>query len=117
MYLSPAWRQALRRAAQLLVGALLGSAACLADGPPPSLPRLAPPELVRDGDQPIVVAAGHAAPQLVDLDGDGLRDLLVGQMEDGRLRIYRNRGSATAPRFAGFEWLEAEGERMSVPAG
>jgi uncharacterized protein (DUF2141 family) len=40
----------------------------------------------------------RSAPALVDLDGDGLLDLVVGGEEGGAL-VYRNRGTATEPRF------------------
>jgi hypothetical protein len=40
----------------------------------------------------------RSAPALVDLDGDGLLDLLVGTDDEG-LRLLRNRGTRTEPRF------------------
>jgi hypothetical protein len=50
-----------------------------------------------------------------DIDGDGLRDLLVGQYDHGRLRLYRNTGSNAAPVFEDFAWLKAGNELASVP--
>lgn len=40
-------------------------------------------------------------PTLADLDRDGLTDLIVGGF-DGRIRFYRNLGTAGAPRFDAF---------------
>lgn len=40
----------------------------------------------------------NTAPALADLDGDGDLDLLVGEAS-GQLNLYRNEGSARAPRF------------------
>lgn len=60
---------------------------------------------------------GHAAPIFFDWDGDGLRDLLVGQFGDGKLRIYRNTGKKDAPAFEGFEWFKAGGEVAKVETG
>jgi hypothetical protein len=40
-----------------------------------------------------------ASPELVDLDGDGDLDVLVGGI-DGHLRFFRNTGSASTPAFA-----------------
>lgn len=50
----------------------------------------------------IDVDVGHAAPLLADFDKDGIQDLLVGQFGEGRLRIYRNTGTNSAPAFKSF---------------
>ena len=65
----------------------------------------------------IDVEIGHAAPLVADWDGDGVRDLLVGQFQGGHLRIYRKVGTDTEPRFAGFEKLRTGKELASVPSG
>ncbi|HYE98675.1 MAG TPA: hypothetical protein VEJ18_07175, partial [Planctomycetota bacterium] len=49
----------------------------------------APVRLEAEGG-PIDTDVGHAAPYMYDIDRDGVRDLLVGQFGQGRLRIYRN---------------------------
>ena len=36
---------------------------------------------------------------MADFDGDGLKDLLVGQFGHGKLRIYRNSGTTTKTQF------------------
>lgn len=77
-------------------------------------PLAAPLRVLADG-APIDVSYGHATPLFVDWDGDGLRDLLVGQYAGGRLRVYRNEGTPTAPRFGSFHWFETEAGRASVP--
>ena len=61
-----------------------------------------------------------AKPHLADLDRDGLIDLLVGGF-DGRIRFYRNVGSATQPLFSGSteapgNSLQLGGINTSVPA-
>ena len=43
--------------------------------------------------------SGHAAPFFGDFDGDGLKDLLVGEYYQGRLRIYHNVGRKASPKF------------------
>ena len=57
------------------------------------------PFRVQAGGKPIDVDVGHAAPYVVDFDGDGIRDLLVGQFGQGRCRIYKNTGTDKAPQF------------------
>ena len=63
----------------------------------------------------------YAMPTLRDMDGDGLLDLLVGVKEPlasekgvltgyvGRVRIYRNMGTAESPRFGGYSNLSVNG--------
>lgn len=80
-------------------------------------PRLGPPVRLQAAGQPIDVEVGHAAPTVWDFDGDGVPDLLVGQFGGGKLRLYRNLGTASAPRFEGHAWFEAGGAAASVPAG
>lgn len=88
---------------------------------------------------PIDVSVGHAAPYVIDFDGDGVRDLLVGEFGEGRfpdeclpadvverfgpgafasskLRVYRNIGTNSAPRFGGFQYMEAGGQVASIPS-
>jgi len=47
----------------------------------------------------------YSAPLMTDWNGDGKKDLLVGQFELGRLRFYPNIGENDAPVFDGFEYL------------
>ena len=49
--------------------------------------------------KPIDAPMGNAAPCYGDFDGDGVKDLLVGQFEDGKLKIYRNLGTNRRPKF------------------
>ncbi|MFI5402863.1 MAG: hypothetical protein ACHQ1G_08005 [Planctomycetota bacterium] len=73
----------------------------------------APVRLESDG-KPIDVTGGHAAPAVADVDGDGQRDLLVGQfLGEGQdlfrapIRLYKG------PRFETFAYLPD----VSVPSG
>ncbi|MHC5011717.1 MAG: FG-GAP repeat domain-containing protein [Planctomycetota bacterium] len=90
----------------------------LAEVVPPQLPGgLAAPQKVLCAGEPIDVDIGHAAPCFVDFDGDGLRDLLVGQFGDGKLRIYKNVGDRSAPKFEDFTLFQAGPGDGKVPSG
>ena len=78
---------------------------------------LAPPVQLQAGGQPINVGMGHAAPFVADLKGDGRMVLLVGQFGQGKLRLYPNLGTQSEPKFDRFEWFQAGGQVVSLPAG
>jgi hypothetical protein len=83
----------------------------------PGKVELEKPFLATAAGKVIQVDVGHAAPILADYDGDGLKDLLVGQFGQGRLRIYKNVGTATNPKFNSFEWFKAGDKIAEVEAG
>jgi hypothetical protein len=70
--------------------------------------ELAPPIKIESAGAPIDVEIGHAAPFFADVTGDGNDDLLVGQFSGGKLRVYKNVGTAGKPRFDGFFFLPVE---------
>ena len=78
---------------------------------------LAAPFRVRDAAGFIDVDVGHAAPLVADFDGDGVPDLLVGQFGDGKLRIYKNVGTAKEPKFDGFTWFKTGEQEARIPSG
>ena len=73
---------------------------------------------VMAGGQPIDVGhSGLAAPCYADLDGRGVKDLLVGEGDEGRLRIYHNYGTNARPQFKEFAWFTTGTELGHVPWG
>ena len=79
--------------------------------------ELADPVRIEAAGKPIDTEIGHAAPFVCDFDGDGLKDLLVGQFGDGLLWIYRNEGTNSEPRLAaGVKFKEGK-EDGRVPSG
>ena len=71
-----------------------------------------PVRLQADGAPVRVESPGYAAPGWADVDGDGRKDLLVGQFAQGKIRVFRNLGGT---RLAPGEWLQAGGEVAQVP--
>jgi hypothetical protein len=78
---------------------------------------LAPVQVQAAGQALDVQREGHSAPFVGDFFEDGTLALLVGQYDDGRLRIYRNTGTRAKPRFDSYIWFEAGGKIATVPVG
>jgi hypothetical protein len=57
---------------------------------------------------------GHSSPWIVDVDGDGVKDLVVGDFS-GKFRFYRNEGTDQQPRYAKPVNLQAGGVDAQVP--
>ena len=58
-----------------------------------------------------------AEPFMVDWDGDGVTDLLVGQFSPGKVSFYKNTGTNQNPVFTFSNYLQADGSDISVSAG
>ena len=71
-----------------------------------------PTRLEVDGVAVRVESPGYAAPCWADLDGDGKKDLLVGQFNKGKIRVFKNLGGG---KLGEGKWLEAEGAVAEVP--
>jgi hypothetical protein len=86
-----------------------------ADGAAPD--EFLPPVRLEAAGKAIDTQIGHAAPFVGDMDGDGVRDLLVGQFGEGLLWIYRNEGTDARPKLAaGVKFKEGKVEGR-VPTG
>jgi hypothetical protein len=72
----------------------------------------APVRLKADGAAIRVERPGYACPCWADVDGDGKMDLLVGQFNGGKIRVFKGLGRG---EFAGGTWLQAEGKAAEVP--
>jgi hypothetical protein len=77
----------------------------------------APTRLCADG-QPIQIGAlssiAHAGPCLADVDGDGDRDLLVGDFP-GYFWLFENRGDDRRPVYTAKGKLQAGGTAAKTP--
>ena len=71
-------------------------------------------KIVDDG-KAIVQGGSSLVPCVVDWNGDGKKDLLVGQ-SFGKIRLYLNQGTDNAPVFKSFTYLQAGGKVISLPS-
>ena len=71
------------------------------------------PIRLEGGGEPVrVESPGYAAPCWADMDGDGKKDLLVGQFNQGKIKVYKNLGDG---KLAAGSWLNADGKVAEVP--
>lgn len=59
----------------------------------------------------------YGSPCIVDWDGDGLKDLVMGQFTSGKIRFYANSGSNDSPVFTGFSYIQSDGADITLPYG
>jgi hypothetical protein len=97
----------------LLVGALDGKLRLYYNeggGLPPDLRHTL---FVADAVGDLVVPYGYSSPAMADFDGDGAKDLIVGNAE-GELYYYRNTGTHAAPAFVTGWRCESESQPLDL---
>lgn len=65
-------------------------------------------QFVQEDGADMIVPGLRPSPHVIDIDGDGVRDLLVGNTE-GQILLYRNQGADDSPLFSGYELVSSEG--------
>lgn len=95
----------------MIVFALLPAAVSMA-----ALPQFAAPFKVQAGGGDLTVEL-ISDPFMVDWDGDGLNDLIVGQFTGGKIRFYPNTGTNQNPAFSGYTFLQADGADITTTYG
>lgn len=64
-------------------------------------------DFAKENDQDLVVPSARSSPEVLDLDGDGKKDLLTGNTE-GELLLYVNVGTDAEPEFSGYLRVESD---------
>jgi hypothetical protein len=70
-------------------------------------------QFIQEDGTDMIVPSLRASPEIMDLDGDGVKDLLSGNTE-GQLLLYRNIGSDEAPVFSGSVPIESDGAAIDL---
>ncbi len=69
--------------------------------------------LIESNGKPIEYNRPYVGPAIYDLDNDGLDDLITSD-KYGNLRFYKNVGTKSNPKYNGFEFIIAEGEKAQI---
>jgi hypothetical protein len=59
----------------------------------------------------------YGSPCVYDWNGDGLKDLILGEFNYGNIRLYLNSGTNAAPVFTTYTLLAADGVAITLPYG
>lgn len=59
----------------------------------------------------------YGSPCIYDWNGDGLKDLIVGEFTYGNIRLYMNSGTNAAPVFTTYTLMTADGVAITLPYG
>ena len=70
--------------------------------------------IVQDSAGDLLVSSGRSSPALMDFDGDGRVDLLVGNT-NGEILLYPNEGSDATPSFSTYDRVTANGVEIDLP--
>lgn len=97
---------------------ILLSLAALPQGPRQESPQFHAPVRLKAGAEYVKVEApGYAAPALFDVNGDGKKDLIVGQFSGGKMQLFLGQGVSDTglPKLQKGSWLQADGDIAEVP--
>lgn len=78
--------------------------------------EFARPVLLEAGGEPIKVEPpGYACPSWADWDGDGKKDLLVGQFNKGKIHFFKNESDTGMPKLRKGAMLMTGDKPAEVP--
>jgi hypothetical protein len=64
----------------------------------------------------LLVPSGRSSPVVMDVDGDGKKDLLTGNT-DGQILFYKNVGTDALPIFSGYTMVQSNGVPIDLAGG
>jgi hypothetical protein len=92
----------------LVVGALDGKIHIFINEGTDTAPDFRVETFAQAGGSPLVVPSSRSSPDILDLDGDGKKDLLTGNT-NGELLFYSNVATDAAPAFSGYVRVDSNG--------
>ena len=101
-------------AKDLVVGDIYGVLHLYINTGPNDAPYFMVAGSITDNGTSLVVPGGRSSPFVIDLDGDGNKDLLTGNTL-GQLLFYANTGTDSEPAYSGYELVAAGGQTIDYP--
>jgi hypothetical protein len=97
----------------LVLGAIDGKVRVYLNEGTDSAPDFRTVQFAQENGADLVVPTGRSSPDLLDLDGDGKKDLITGNTE-GQLLLYINVGTDQAPAFSGYVYVQSSGAPIDL---
>ena len=99
------------------IAPVLFATICSASLASAALPELQEGVQLQAGGKAIEGEIGHLVPCVADWNGDGRKDLAVGQFMNGKINVFLNTGTDAAPVFRDSAFLQAGGAEIRLPCG
>jgi hypothetical protein len=80
-------------------------------------PCLVPGVSLQNGSAPLTVEGGYSTPTVADWNGDGKKDLIVGQYNYGNIWVFLNQGTDSSPVFNGGSKVLCNGAAITTSYG
>jgi hypothetical protein len=87
---------------------------CEGSVPPRFLGSPARGQIVQENGKDLIVPSLRSSPVIMDLDGDGKKDILTGNT-DGQILFYKNVGPNSLPMFSGYSSVTSAGAPIDLP--